>query len=321
MTDIEILFYKCLVPEEKLTYTDEIRLRPSTDLCDNLRHVQLRAAKAPTISKHVQADVRAMTGTLWHNFIDQRLQELGVPHMNSIFLGAGMPKGWSGTADWLIWDEEDGGFTLVDLKTTSEMALNFSLPKPEHVAQVSAYYYAAKAMGFPLLPDCRIIYFPLDGGFSRKKEGLEYRVESFLPYGGVFERMGEIHNDVEDYITSLDFDYRNPQEFMDGKDWFDGTRYLTDALAPEQDRVQRVFKDKDKFTLKLVPHWTAQFCPFPTFLCGCSEQGENKIGEFVDAGGFGWKYVPRKGFEHHEIKVTFDYERGKVINDEQRSYS
>jgi hypothetical protein len=52
-------------------------------------------------------------------------------------------------------------------------------------------------------------------------------------------------------------------------------------------------KPQKGFDLKLVPHWSAEFCPFPDSLCGCSKQGENKVGQY-DLDG---NYTPRKGFE------------------------
>jgi hypothetical protein len=53
--------------------------------------------------------------------------------------------------------------------------------------------------------------------------------------------------------------------------------------------------------VKLVPHWSAAYCPFPDELCDCSKHGETKIGMFdVD----GSTYIPRKGYEEIEPVVV-----------------
>jgi hypothetical protein len=58
--------------------------------------------------------------------------------------------------------------------------------------------------------------------------------------------------------------------------------FLADALAPVQDRVQKISWNKKQgcFDNILIPHWSAEFCSFPDELCDCNTQGQTKIGEF-----------------------------------------
>ena len=59
--------------------------------------------------------------------------------------------------------------------------------------------------------------------------------------------------------------------------------------------MQKVYWNKQQgvFDLKLVPHWSAEFCPYPDELCGCSKQGTTKVGHYTLDGN----YVPRKDYE------------------------
>ena len=101
------------------------------------------------------------------------------------------------------------------------------------------------------------------------------------------------------------------------------SQFINEYLAPEQDRVQKIWWNKTKqvFDVKLVRHWSADFCPYPNELCACSEASQEKIGEYVfdveERGphgptpeqahnsypGIRIKYVPRKGYENIEPNV------------------
>jgi hypothetical protein len=59
---------------------------------------------------------------------------------------------------------------------------------------------------------------------------------------------------------------------------------------------------RSAFELKLTPHWLTRYCDFGE-VCGCSEQGETKIGEFTWADGE-LVYSPRKGFDDIEPEVS-----------------
>ena len=83
---------------------------------------------------------------------------------------------------------------------------------------------------------------------------------------------------------------------------------LTDKLEPVQSREQKLFWNKSTkvFDLKLVPHWSSRFCPYPDELCNCSEQGVNKIGHYHFVKEFqgydieDWVYEARNGYEDVE---------------------
>src|SRR5690348_1303668 len=108
-----------------------------------------------------------------------------------------------------------------------------------------------------------------------------------IVYGVMHDRWAA----TQDYLDSISAGSTEAQHYIDNGrlDWL-----LTDKLAPEMARVQKVFWNGKQgvFDVKLVPHWSAQFCPYPTELCGCSEQGTTKIGQYTLEA----KYEPRKGY-------------------------
>ena len=77
--------------------------------------------------------------------------------------------------------------------------------------------------------------------------------------------------------------------------------WITDELEPVQQREQRVYFDRktETYEVKLVPHWSAAYCPYPDSLCDCSTQSTTKIG-FYDIDG---EYIQRTGFEDIEPTV------------------
>src|SRR6266487_3994845 len=138
-------------------------LHPSGDLIGPLRHSMLRAAGAPTIESEIVSDTRLMTGTLWHDFFEGVFR--GQPVMTEVQLDRWLPRGWSGRADWIVWNDEYKGFVLGDLKTTKGEGMMFIERdgiKPEHQWQASAYWYALKAMGIPLVKGYAIYYLPMN---------------------------------------------------------------------------------------------------------------------------------------------------------------
>jgi hypothetical protein len=58
-----------------------------------------------------------MTGTLWHGWAHEALVRTGMPFMQEVKLDRWLPEGWSGTADWVFWNADLGGFVLGDMKT------------------------------------------------------------------------------------------------------------------------------------------------------------------------------------------------------------
>jgi hypothetical protein len=49
--------------------------------------------------------------------------------------------------------------------------------------------------------------------------------------------------------------------------------------------------------LKLEPNWSTEFCPFPSELCNCREQGSTKIGHWDRREDGTMFYTPRPGID------------------------
>lgn len=277
-------------------------LHASSHLIGSLRHAQLDVVGAPRVESEIVSNVRMWTGTMWHSFIMKTLVKAGIPFMQEVNLTPWMPKGWGGTADLLVWvpnggKDGRGGFVLRDIKTTKGEAIKFRLldgPSDEHIWQVSSYYHAAVRMGLPMIRECGIYYLPMND--TREKNDDVQPVElTFepLPWAVLREQMESRTRRVEEYKSSLGAQASPPT--TPGKTSWALPLYLTDALEPEQERVLRAFFNRrdNKWELKLVPHWSAGFCPFPDELCSCSSQGTTKVGEWTSDG----HYIPRAGFD------------------------
>lgn len=254
----------------------------------------LRAAGAPELPNSVADDIVLMTGTLWHSWANEALLHAGVPVMQEVKLKPWMPEGWSGTADWIFYVPEYRAFKLGDLKTIKGDGIQWVLrdgAKDAHRWQLSSYWHALYDMGLPLLEEFDVLYWPKDRGPGN----VEPTVQSVVPL-----RREELQGTMtyrwlatKRYLAALYPSVVLPDTEPD---------YLNEWLPPVQDRVQVVTWNKPKalFDLKLKPHWSAQFCPFPAELCDCRQQGETKIGHYTLSGS----YVPRKGWEHFEPVTT-----------------
>lgn len=273
----------------------------SSHLKGSLRHAQLDVAGAPKRTNPLLSEITLMTGTLWHEWIHDTLRRLGVPYMAEVNMTPWLPPGWAGTADALIWSPEHKAFVLRDFKTSKGESMRYIRQggaKEEHIAQVSLYWHAAKKMGIPLVKEAEVYYLPKNDTRS-KDEIVEPILASFTPlpakqlHAEAKQRWGRI----SEYTRSLGGEPGQPTPKPDRplKGW------LTDELEPVQQRTQRVYFDRATGTheVKLVPHWSAAFCPFPNELCDCSTQGTTKVGYF-DIDG---EWIPRKGYEDVELTV------------------
>lgn len=264
-------------------------LHPSSDLIGPLRHSMLRAAGAPTIESELIGDVRMMTGTMWHTYFEGVLSGKAV--MTEVVLDEWLPEGWAGRADWIVWSDEYKAFVLVDLKTIKGEGLKFvgyEGIKVEHQWQASAYWYALKAMGIPLVKKYLVYYLPQNIPSDNPN------IEPMMLEGTPINEMQVATNMFNRWKqTSNYLDCVAPFRALHKPDPVH--QFVNAALAEEQERVQRIHwvKGTDTFDVKLMPHWTAQFCPFPNELCACSEQGVTKIGMYGTHG----HYTPRKGYE------------------------
>ena len=272
------------------------KLHPSGDLLGSLRHAQLRLAGAPTIESQIVSDTRLMTGTMWHSFLGQMLVGSGVPFMQEVSVTPGLPEGWSGTADAVFWDASLRGFVLGDFKTIKGEGMKWVLKdgaKEEHIWQLSAYWHALYNMGLPMVRGFGVWYLPQNDTTERDEEIAPVLMECEpLPRDLLWGVMEDRWQAWQEYSEDLPPNRGAYSAAMLGQDY---SVFLTDKLAPEMSRVQKCFWDGKQgvFNVKLVPHWSAQFCPYPVELCGCSKQGTTKIGHYDLEG----KYVPRKGYE------------------------
>jgi hypothetical protein len=279
--------------------TPDGMLHPSSHLKGSLRHAQLDVAGAPKVRSEITSEITLMTGTLWHEWLHARLRASGFPYMAEVNITPFLPKGWSGTLDALIWNPPMKHFILNDWKTQKGEGMRFiqrNGAKEEHIIQTSIYWHAAKKMGVPLAKRIAVTYIPKNDTRS-KDEIIEPLTVDFdpLPAKALFGAMEERKARVDEYVDSVLDLYKGgsltgPPPKVPLGEW------ITDALAPVQEREQRVFFDKltGGYELKLMPHWSAAYCPYPDELCSCSSQGSTKLGVFDPDTG---EYFPRSGFE------------------------
>lgn len=252
-------------------------LHASSHLVTNLRHALL--SFNPAIVRGLPdlvSIVRMQTGTLWHAELERWFR--GQPAMLEVDLTTWMPKGWGGRADYLIWDPEMQGFRLHDLKTTKGEGINWIKrdgAKESHIWQTSLYWWACYEMGLPMVEEITVLYLPMNVA-----PGAELVEVSFEPisFDLIAERCDTRNKLREQYVNS---GY--------------STEWLDDQGIIGPGSLQRRYANKTtgNMDVKLVPHWEAQFCPYPSEYCGCSTLKTTKIGHYTDEG----VYVPRKGYE------------------------
>lgn len=275
-------------------------LHASGDLVGSLRHSQLGFVGAPTVPRHLVEDIRLRTGTMWHEYIGSLLTAAGIPYMAEVALAPWMPEGWSGTADLIFWHPQYEAWVLVDIKTMKGEGLQWVEKdgmKEEHLWQASAYWHALVAAGFPMLDRFGILYLPMNMVYGES-----------MPNPSVQEGVPIPEDQI---IPLMESRYAACKEYADLQ--AEGLSDLTEGLAPEQDRVQKLFwagKGKpNQWDVKLVPHWSAQFCPYESDLCGCKDQKVEKVGHWWTEGdgvGENINYTPRKGYEDIEVVIQPD---------------
>jgi len=261
------------------------KLHPSSHLLEPLRHVQLEFARAPQKPRTLPDRMPLEIGTLLHERFERIWRKKRLPIMLEVKLDEWLPDGWSGTADWIPWSKEHRAFVLGDLKTLKGAGLPWILrdgAKESHLWQISAYWYALRDMGIPLVEGFAIAYLPKDGGLEPEVMDCKMIDESLLR-----AVMDQRKADVDAFLA-----FRDECE----NEWPKG-------LAPIPDREQkRVWNAKAK-TLDVVlkPHWSSMYCRFLD--CGCSEQGQEKIGTWESIGGI-YSFTPRNGYETPEYLET-----------------
>jgi hypothetical protein len=273
-------------------------MHPSGDIVGPLRHTMLRMAGAPEKPDTIASQIRLETGTMWHARIGRMLEKRGIPVMREISATRGLPEGWAGTADLMFWSEEDRGFVLCDVKTMKGEGLTWIERdgiKTEHYHQLSAYWNAFAALGYPMVNRALVWYIPMNEDY-KVEGGVQPLIPEVVPMAAngpeeLWPRMNSRRMDVDEYLAAVPFDEYPLDDF-----------YINEYLAEPMPREQKLFKDKDKWNLTLMPHWTAMFCPYSDDLCNCGgNEGDaksTKIGHFEAQGGV-WMYVPRTGYEDY----------------------
>lgn len=277
-------------------------LHASTDLVGSLRHSMLRAAGAPQIHGEFGQGMTLLIGTLVHRHLAQQLVERGVPFMQEVKLQPWMPEGWSGTADWIFYHPEYEAFVLGDLKTTKGESMRFLKAdgaKIEHIHQLSAYWYALRNMGLPIIKGVGVLYLPKNETADKSE-----KIEPILHECDLIEEEVLVGIMESRWSATKKYLYAHRHEPTCGHGVGGSCAlrcYLDDTLVPVQPRVQKVtWNGKGGvFDVKLEPHWSARYCSFPNELCDCSEQGATKIGHYTLEG----EYVYRKEYEDQEPVV------------------
>ena len=277
---------------------NDFLLHASSHIESPLRHVQLDVAGAPKVKSEVLSEITLWTGTMWHEWLHNTLRRLGVPYMAEVNLNPWLPEGWGGTADAVVWNPDLKAFVLIDFKTQKGEGMRWierDGAKEAHKLQTSAYWWALKKMGIPLAKTIGIFYLPKND--VRGDTVIEPMLVDFEPYSSqkMTALMKQRREAVQRYRESLPFDPA-----------VDGTsphldEWITDELADIQPPEQRVYLDRATGTwdLKLIRHWSADYCPYDPELCPCSlEQKTEKIGMY-DVDG---TYYPRPGYE--DVKPT-----------------
>src|SRR6266576_1304646 len=277
-------------------------LHASSHLTGSLRHAQLDVVGAPKVENDLISNLRMFTGTMYHTWLANTLRANGVPFMAEVNLTPWMPSGWGGTADYLILNPDLDAFVLADLKTTKGEGMYYIIrdgAKLEHKWQLSMYWHAAKKMFASTAKIAKVVavlYLPLNDT-RNKEESIEPTLVHFepIPLDELMATAEFRATRVAEYRAALEskaMDYELCEQTLDLED---PATFLNEDLEPVQERIQSIYFDRktETYDVKLMPHWSAQFCPFPIELCDCSTQGQTKIGMYEQDG----TYIPRTGYE------------------------
>ncbi len=252
-------------------------LHPSGALTGSIRHLQLEVAGAPMKEPDLVSEVNLLVGTRLHTWFEELYR--GRPVMTEVKLDAWLPEGWSGTADWLVWNSEERYFTLGDLKSCKPGAIHYLTSggsKESQIWQASCYWHACVGMGLTMDPRFNIYHLPKSQNTAREGEMVAPVLNECVPVP--LEKLVPVMNErkaaVDAYIGSLPIgDSKSVME-----------NWLTDALAPVQSRDLALRLNKTlkvpALDLKLEPNWSTAYCDFPPELCNCSQQTASKMGHW-----------------------------------------
>lgn len=250
---------------------------------------------------------------MWHTDFESTFR--GLPAMLEVKLGRWLPKGWDGTADWIVWSDEYRAFVLGDLKTIKPEGMAWIEKdgiKEEHRWQVSSYWYALRNMGLPLVKGYMVYYLPMSPLIGKDISPLLLEGK-LIDESIIIPHMEDRWNQTQAYLSGI------LPNLKSSKGVPHESYYLREHLAPVQERHQVVRWNKAMgvFDIKLEPHWSANYCPFPNELCDCSTQRSEKIGHYMkwldEVQRFVVNYVPRKGYEDVPIEVTLTTQQERKL--------
>jgi hypothetical protein len=222
-----------------------------------------------------------LVGTLMHSFLTgawEGSEWEGIEARCEQKMGAGMPKGWQGTADLLLGQFGDGKlsepeWTLIDYKTIKGANVQYldpDKPKRGYHMQASSYWHAAKALGYRMNPELCILYIPVSAAPWKQVEPPIAHWADPLPEKEVFGEMRRRSLILKHYL----------QAKADGLDPLAGVgldpRYVP---KPEQPVQTSKYNKKTKQTeVTEGPSWLVNYCNSPVCVC----KGEKKVIAYID---------------------------------------
>lgn len=272
--------------------------------------------------------MRLRVGTLVHHDFERIFR--GKPVMLEVNLTDYLPEGWSGTADWVVWNAERKAFVLGDLKTIKPEGIPWVLKegvKDSHQHQLSAYWYALQRMGIPLVRGYGVLYLPFAQD-AREPVQPTFQEASPLDEAYMYDLMTSRWAATQAYLASLTpLEQMKPQAGAVTLE----QRFLTDELAPVQDREIRAYwnkaasKAKGKETpgveVKLVPNWSTNYCDYANELCNCRTQKPEKLGTWL-ATADGVRFVPSRGKEgRYDERDKAGWPTDKQITDLKKEFA
>jgi hypothetical protein len=207
-----------------------------------------------------------LTGTLWHAWLQGQWESTnweGIEAQTEVKMGQGLPPGWQGSCDLLLGqfgDDklESAEWTAMDYKTIAGNGLPFldlNVPKPDQHVQISAYFHAAEAMGYKMMPEVCVVHIPVS---KQQYKDMMPPLEQWmtpLPRNVVFGEMKRRSQIVKGYLAK--------------RSGLNGALYYEPQPMPPQQKTR--FNKKLKITEHTEgPDWRVQFCR--SSQCQCAGQ-------------------------------------------------
>ncbi len=211
-------------------------------------------------------------------------------------VSAGLPQGWTGSADIILTARSDNSRWLVDLKTVASIQLYMadkqlervqqqsnkdnSWPSVQYVWQISAYYWALKKMGQEV-DRVAILFWPVDTYYDRagRKHALSPRAVEIIPVSEeeVLDRMKLVSSSIAEWQSAKE---------STGKTI---NFNLPEHLEPEQKLVPKPSaKNPERYEVHQKLDWRCRYCPFFAISCDPPFEDEH-IGTYFFENGT-WIY-------------------------------